>query len=126
VRGNLFDASAMRTASKASIGDANTLDALLSGVMTAAINTEGAEVFAFGNPWGPEPQKPDSYFGFLPGQGIHDIHMNQGSPGPHERDDGVWQDGGLIFKFPGGGATAFFFAFQSQSWTTDEVTGRPL
>ena len=126
VRGRLFDSSAMRTADAGSIGDPDALDALLSAALARVRDTEGAELFAFGNPWGPEPDKPDKYFGFLPGRGMHDIHMNQGSPAPHDRDDGVWQDGGLILRFPGGGATAFFFAFQSQSWTTDDITGRPL
>ena len=126
VRGALFDSGAMRTADKSSIGDPDALDTLLSAALMDVTNTEGAELFAFGNPWGPEPDKLDKYFGFLPGRGIHDIHMNQGSPVPHDRDDGVWQDGGLILRFPDGGATAFFFAFQSQSWTTDEVTGKPL
>ena len=116
----------MRTADESSIGDPDALDTLLSNALMSVMDTEGAELFAFGNPWGPEPDKPDKYFGFLPGRGIHDIHMNQGSPAPHDRDDGVWQDGGLILRFPDGGATAFFFAFQSQTWTTDDITGRPL
>jgi len=125
VRGNLFDTSAMRTADAGCIGDPDALDTLLSNALGRVKDTQGAELFAFGNPWGPESEKPDQYFGFLPGRGIHDIHMNQGSPPPHDRDDGVWQDGGLILSFPGGDATAFFFAFQSQTWATDDITGRP-
>jgi uncharacterized protein YukJ len=123
VRGNLFDSDDMQTAPLSAIGDPNELDDLLSSVLERAIATEGAEVFALGNPWRPE-QKPDQYFHFVPGRGVHDIHMNQGSPPPHDRDDGVWQDGGLIVRFPDGTATAFFFAFQSQDWDTDDVTGR--
>jgi uncharacterized protein YukJ len=126
VRGNFFDSSAMRIAGEGSIGDPDALDTLLSKALASVSSADGAELFAFGNPWGPEPDKPDKYFGFLPGRGLHDIHMNQGSPAPHDRDDGVWQDGGLILRFPNGGATAFFFAFQSQSWKTDDITGRPL
>ncbi len=126
VRGGFFDTGAMRSADTASIGDPDALDNLLSAALTSVMDTEGAELFAFGNPWGPEPDKPDKYFGFLPGRGIHDIHMNQGSPPPHDRDDGIWQDGGLILRFPNGDATAFFFAFQSQTWATDDVTGKPL
>ena len=38
----------------------------------------------------------DKIFGFLPGNGIHDIHMNQGNSSRFVRDDGVWQDGGLL------------------------------
>jgi uncharacterized protein YukJ len=126
VRGDLFDTGAMRTADAGCIGDPDALDTLLSAALERVQETDGAELFAFGNPWGPEPDKPDQYFDFEPGRGIHDIHMNQGSPPPHDRDDGIWQDGGLILRFPGGAASAFFFAFQSQTWTTDDVTGKPL
>jgi uncharacterized protein YukJ len=126
VRGNLFNSSAMRTADAGSVGDPDALDTLLSKALASVRDTDGAELFTFGNPWGPEPDKPDKYFGFLPGRGMHNIHMNQGSPPPHDRDDGVWQDGGLIALFPNGDATAYFFAFQSQTWTTDDITGKPL
>src|SRR3954462_9450194 len=48
-----------------------------------------------------EPSTQDDYFGFLPGRGIHDIHMNQGNPpGQFAKDNGPWQDGGLLFEFP--------------------------
>ena len=70
----------------------------------------------------PEHQK-NQYFHFTPGRGLHDLHMNQGSPQPHARDDGVWLDGGLFVRFPGAATVAFFFAFQSQSWQTDDMTG---
>lgn len=125
VRGGLFDAKAMKTSEAGAIGDPDTLDTLLSAALQKVIDTEDAELFAFGNPWGPEADRPDKYFGFQSGRGIHDIHMNQGSPAPHDRDDGVWQDGGLILRFPNSAAAAFFFAFQSQTWTTDNVTGKP-
>ncbi len=39
---------------------------------------------------GPEPVK-DKIFGFRPGNGVHDIHMNQGNVGRFVSDDGVWQ-----------------------------------
>ena len=125
VRGDLFDTKAMRDVAPSAIGDPNLLDDRLSEVLERAIQTDGAEVFAFGNPWGPE-HKADQYFHFTPGRGVHDLHMNQGSPPPHNRDDGVWQDGGLIVRFPDAPAVAFFFAFQSQSFTTDDETGAPV
>jgi len=124
VRGQLFDSSAMRAVAAKAQGDPNELDDRISAVMHRAMYTRGAEVFAFGSPWGPEHQK-DEYFHFTPGRGLHDLHMNQGSPQPHARDDGVWLDGGLFVRFPGAATVAFFFAFQSQSWQTDDVTGRP-
>ena len=43
------------------------------------------------------------------------------------RDDGVWQDGGLLFHFPDTNQwVAVFLAFQSQSWHTDDPTGHAL
>ncbi len=125
VRGGLFDTSSMRQVAATAVGDPNELDDKLSEVLERAMQTDGAEVFAFGNPWGPE-HKPDQYFHFTPGRGVHDLHMNQGSPPPHARDDGAWQDGGLILRFPNAPAVAFFFAFQSQSFTTDDETGAPV
>jgi uncharacterized protein YukJ len=124
VRGSLFDTSAMRQVAATAVGDPNELDDRLSEVLERAMRTDGAEVFAFGNPWPPE-HRPDQYFHFTPGRGVHDLHMNQGSPPPHDRDDGVWQDGGLIVRFPGAPAVAFFFAFQTQTFTTDDTTGVP-
>ncbi len=124
VRGNMFDAASMRSVDATAVGDPNALDDLISAELTGIMTMPGGEIFAFGNPWGPEPDKPDKYFGYLPGRGIHDIHMNQGSPAAHARDDGVWQDGALILQPPGGTATALFFAFQNQTWDTDDTTGR--
>jgi hypothetical protein len=87
------------------------------------MSDETALVYAFGQRWGPET-KADNYFGFVPGNGIHDIHMNQGNAGQFTKDNGVWQDGGLIFEFPGQNQwTAVFLKFQSQSWHTDDHTG---
>lgn len=83
-----------------------------------------ARVYAFGERWGPEGGKADKIFGFRPGNGIHDIHMNQGNAPPHTGDDGVWQDGALLFQFPASQQwVAAFLAFQSQAWHTDDRTG---
>jgi uncharacterized protein YukJ len=78
-----------------------------------ALNDPEARVFAFGQRWGPE-DKRDKIFGFAPGNGVHDIHMNQGNTGRFTADDGVWQDGGLLIR-PSSGR-ALFLAFGSQSW----------
>jgi uncharacterized protein YukJ len=39
------------------------------------------------------------------GDGSHDIHMNQRNPkqGGHSRDNGIFQDGAVLFQFPGEG-----------------------
>ncbi|MGC4095954.1 MAG: DUF2278 family protein [Nitrospira sp.] len=50
--------------------------------------------------------------------------MNQGNVSPHTGDDGVWQDGALMFHFTSSNQwVAVFLAFQSQAWHTDDRTG---
>ena len=50
--------------------------------------------------------------------------MNQGNSGTFQRDDGVWQDGGLLLHYPAQSRwVGIFLAFQSQAWHTDDVTG---
>jgi uncharacterized protein YukJ len=85
-----------------------------------------ARLYAFGQRWGPEPIR-DKVFGFAPGNGIHDIHMNQGNSPQFQQDDGVWQDGGLLAHYPAQDQwVAIFLAFQSQAWHTDDLTGHAL
>ncbi|OCT49961.1 hypothetical protein CLCR_07588 [Cladophialophora carrionii] len=58
---------------------------------------------------------------FDSGDGIHDVHMNQGSPGRRFRkDNGVNTDGGILFRFPDGHWEAVFLAFASQQIPTDD------
>jgi hypothetical protein len=50
--------------------------------------------------------------------------MNQGNDPTFKKDDGVWQDGGLLIHFPAHDQwVAIFLAFQSQAWHTDDKTG---
>ena len=82
---------------------------------------EKAIIYAFGERWGPEENTPDSYFHFEPGNGIHDIHMNQGNVEKWKGDNGIWQDGGILIHFEKEEEwIGIFLAFQSQSWCTDE------
>src|SRR6185436_2094246 len=76
-----------------------------------------------------DSNKADSYFHEInPSTGIHDIHMNQGNPpGKYFKDNGPWQDGGLLFHFASRNRwAAVFTAFQSQAFHTDDQTGNPL
>ena len=65
---------------------------------------------------------------YTDGTGIHDIHMNQGNPAnDYAGDNGIWQDGLLVFSMPGFGMgsgtaqwVAIFLAFQEQVWSTDD------
>ncbi len=127
IRGNLFDHTTMRTLPGNSPGPDNDLSDRLEHFVSRAIGDPDARLYAFGQRWGPEDDTPDKIFGFAPGNGVHDIHMNQGNGGRFASDDGVWQDGGLLFHFPTENQwVAIFLAFQSQAWHTDDTTGHPV
>lgn len=127
IRGNLFDRSKMRPLPFNVPGIDNDLNEKIDSVMQRAVADEEAVVYAFGERWGPENNKKDKYFGFLPGNGIHDIHMNQSNVGSFVGADGVWQDGALLVHFPSQGQwVAVFLKFQSQGWHTDDKTGHKI
>ena len=127
IRGNLFDRTKMRPLPFNVPGLDNDLNEKIDNVMQRALADEEAVVYAFGERWGPEKNKKDKYFGFLPGNGIHDIHMNQSNVGNFVGDDGVWQDGGVIVHFPSQAQwVGIFLKFQSQGWHTDDKTGHKI
>ena len=124
IRSNLFDPTKMTALPFNAPGPDNDLHEIFDLYVNRAID-RGADVYAFGSKWGPETRK-DDYFGFKPGNGIHDIHLNQGSPPPHKGDNALWQDGALFIHFPAEDKwLAFFLAFQSQFGQTDDH-GDPL
>lgn len=125
VRGNLLDRTAMRPLPPDLPGPDNDLADRLEFYAQRAIADPTARCFVFGQRWGPEAGKPDQIFGFSPGNGVHDVHMNQGNSGSFVSDDGVYQDGALLFRF-GDQWSAVFLAFQSQSWHTDDRTGHTI
>ncbi len=67
------------------------------------------------------------------GNGIHDVHMNQGSrgryihrPGDDANDhNDIWQDGALMIDFGDGGWVAYFSAFTGQTVPADDL-GNPV
>jgi uncharacterized protein YukJ len=127
IRGNLFDRESMRPLPATAPGPDNDLADKLHHFVDRAQADPSARLYAFGERWGPENGQPDKIFRFSPGNGVHDIHMNQGNTGRFTRDDGVWQDGGLLLHFPAAQQwVAVFLAFQSQSWHTDDRTGHTL
>jgi uncharacterized protein YukJ len=127
IRGNLFDPLAMRTLPATAPGPDNDLADKLDHYVGRAAADPAARIYAFGERWGPEADLPDKIFGFSPGNGVHDIHMNQGNTGQFTRDDGVWQDGGLLIHFPEPDQwVAVFLAFQNQAWHTDDQTGHTI
>jgi uncharacterized protein YukJ len=93
------------------------------------LQAQNGEIFAFGAKF---PQ-PDQAFQpkpidnqFETKQGVHDIHMNQGNPkpGPFAKDNGVFQDGGLILKFSNR-FVGLFGRFQTQ-WLPSNSEGHRL
>ncbi|KAH8205746.1 hypothetical protein TruAng_000022 [Truncatella angustata] len=76
-------------------------------------------------------QKADMYlYGsqYEEGDGIHDIHMNQGDVGKFAKENGVYQDGGMVFNFKSGsgdltGWQGVFLAFATQSTQTNSKGG---
>lgn len=123
IRGNLFDPLTMRPLAPEVEGPDNDLGDLLDLHVARAIQT-GARVHIFGEPWS-EPGVPDKVFGFAPGAGVHDVHMNQGNSPQFAKDDGPWQDGALLIRMPDRWV-ALFLAFQSQAWHTDDTTGHTI
>ncbi|MEY2514422.1 MAG: hypothetical protein QOJ89_1780 [bacterium] len=127
IRGNLFDRDALRQLPFDVPGPDNDLNEKLAVYVRRAIADPGATLLAFGERWGPEPGVADKYFGFEPGNGVHDIHMNQSNVGRFAGDNGVYQDGALLLHFPEPQQwVAIFLKFQSQGWHTDDASGRPL
>jgi uncharacterized protein YukJ len=127
IRANLFDRTLLRPVPATAPGPDNDLADKLDHFVERAEADPAARMYAFGQRWGPEPGVPDKVFGFSPGNGVHDIHMNQGNSQQFRNDDGVWQDGGLLLAFPDQGQwVAVFLAFQSQAWHTDDQTGHAI
>jgi uncharacterized protein YukJ len=94
------------------------------------LREQQGELFIFGSKF-PEPNQPPRPrpidHEFHTRQGMHDIHMNQGNPKPGQfaKDNGVFQDGGMILKFPAR-YVGLFLRFQTQWLPTDDVTGHRL
>ena len=127
IRSNLFDRMQLRILPASLPGPDNDLSDRIEHYVARAMQEPEAEMYAFGERWGPEQDKPDKVFGFSPGNGVHDIHMNQGNDSRFARDDGTWQDGALVFRFPSTDQwVAVFLAFQSQAWHTDDATGHAI
>jgi uncharacterized protein YukJ len=88
------------------------------------LKASGGELFVFGSHFHNQSPRPGIDTEFGTSDGMHDIHMNQGNPpGSFEDDNGVFNDGGLILKFPDH-VTGLFFRFKTQFLPTDERGNR--
>ena len=126
IRGNLFDRRRMRPLPFSVPGPDNDLNEVINRYIQRVMADESALIYAFGTRWGPENFK-DKIFGFQPGNGVHNIHMNQANSAQFRGDDGVWQDGAMLIHFPAQKQwVAVFLKFQSQGWHSDDVTGHRI
>jgi uncharacterized protein YukJ len=126
IRSNPFDFEKVIALPHHLPGMDNDLSDLLESRLNRAMADPEGTIYAFGERWGPEDPR-DKVFHFTPGNGGHDIHMNQGNAGRFVGDDGVWQDGALLLHYPAENRwSALFLAFQSQALHTDDVTGHAL
>jgi len=72
-----------------------------------------ARIYIFGEP-------------YTSGLGVHNVHLNQGDPpGPHQAEDGSWQDGLVMIQSTAGALNAWQVKFNTQSLHTDDA-GLPL
>ncbi len=52
---------------------------------------------------------------------MHNVHLNQGDPpGPHQAENGVWQDGAVIIQRADSGVTIRQVKFNTQSLITND------
>ena len=113
IRGNLIDLGVGRILPHDQPGPEDDIIDYVMPEIQSAIG-RNARVYLFGEPY-------DDM------QGIHDVHMNQGSKGRFKKYNGVWQDGGMIIHYPEEDRfTAIFLAFASQAAHTDETHGHAL
>lgn len=58
---------------------------------------------------------------YTTGLGVHNVHLNQGDPpGPHQGENGVWQDGAVVLQLADGGVTIWQVKFNTQSLVTND------
>lgn len=128
LRAPLFDWATGRAIDHAEDGPDNDLqDELTSYLMR--LQAQDGEVYAFGAVFrdsGNGQRRPIDVE-FNTRQGVHDIHMNQGNPFPgrFSKDNGVFQDGGLLLVLPNS-VIGLFGRFKTQKLPTDNNTGHPL
>ncbi|GGB24983.1 DUF2278 family protein [Puia dinghuensis] len=129
IRMNLFPIAQLKPLPPTSAGNSNDLNDQLDLTVQQALSDPDAVLYAFGQHWADTSGADKVFPEIAPSTGIHDIHMNQGNPKSSSffKDNGVYQDGGLIFHFPSRNRwAAIFTAFQSESFHTDDQTGDPL
>jgi uncharacterized protein YukJ len=125
IREPLFDRRTMRHLPKHIPGEENDVQDHLELYTKQAHTEPGALIYVFGSFWRDQQFPPDKLLHTH--QGVHDVHMNQGNDAGHRGDDGVYQDGGVLFYFPATDRyVGAFLAFASQVWFTQNDSGHRL
>ncbi|MFA9379253.1 MAG: DUF2278 family protein [Lachnotalea sp.] len=118
IRGNMInDRKKMIPLPQNRKGPNNDLNDFIDAYIKKCKNNN-AIIYVYGSKF-ESPNEEDGVFGFKPEQGMHDVHMNQGNHGWWKKDNGIWQDGGILIHHQSKW-TAIFLAFLSQTWCTDE------
>ncbi|KAJ5627030.1 hypothetical protein N7528_004457 [Penicillium herquei] len=113
IRGNLFNVNSGRVLPHDIEDPNNDKIDVLEPELKKAID-EKAEIYVFG-------EKDNT------GNGIHNVHMNQGNCGKWRSDDGIFQDGGLLIKYPKSGDwLGIFLWFAGQAVHTDNSSGHAI
>ena len=76
IRTNLFDPRKMVPLPLSVAGPDNDLNEKIDYYVQRVMADEDAFLYVFGERWGSEVNIKDKIFGFLLGNGVHDIHMN--------------------------------------------------
>ncbi|KAJ6109112.1 hypothetical protein N7486_001346 [Penicillium sp. IBT 16267x] len=113
IRGNLFNINDGRILPHDVPGPDNDIIDVLEPEIKDAVD-EKAHIYLFGAR-------------FNTRDGIHNIHMNQGNAHKFKRDDGVFQDGGILINYPNSDRwVGVFLGFASQAVHTDDKTGHAI
>ena len=111
IRGNHFDHKRGRVLPHDIPGVNNDIIDVLEPEVNKAILDE-ATIYLFGSMFNTK-------------NGIHNVHMNQGNIPRFSKDDGVFQDGGLLIEYDDHW-TGVFLTFASQAIHTDDKNGHAL
>ncbi|MFW6305796.1 MAG: DUF2278 family protein [Bacillota bacterium] len=88
----------------------NDLKGFLDMSLKKAIDNMEITIFVYG-----------TYYSSDSCKGIHNIHMNQGNRDKYYKENDIYHDGCLFLHLTNTDKwTAYYLAFQNQSWNTDE------
>jgi uncharacterized protein YukJ len=114
IRSGLFNPNQMKVIPADLTGPDNDLNDKIDQQMKLALNNPDATIYVFGTHYSDG------------GKGVHNVHMNQGNTKFSASENGTYHDGCFLLHFEKENRwLAYFLAFQSQSWCTND-DGKPL